>query len=306
MNRGYAGFYKNTYLRSSYEYAFAKYLDYKNIEWKYEEKEFDIGHKIYKPDFFIYKDSQLLKIAEIKSSVKSLVNQAKKDLIQFNNLFGIEYELITYTTLRALYEEMPDSLYKTIQEWVNSENTTLNKSTAGELNAHFGMKHSDATKIKIGEATKLRWANSKVKERMLDGARKSGYQKGDMIVPRENRKCPICNESFKIIVTSKKVYCNRKCRSIAIGINHAEKISEAITKMNQERYAEIYKFVEYWCKENKELVFSIKQVLNDLQPLLLETQKLFNVKDIRVISKIMTGKHSRKELKVKLQSIISE
>lgn len=27
-NRGYAGFYNNVYLRSSYEYAYAKYLDF--------------------------------------------------------------------------------------------------------------------------------------------------------------------------------------------------------------------------------------------------------------------------------------
>ncbi|SOC36186.1 hypothetical protein SAMN05877842_102144 [Ureibacillus acetophenoni] len=47
MNRGYASFYKGHYLRSSYEYAYAKYLDYHSIPWGYEVKVFDLGYKFY-------------------------------------------------------------------------------------------------------------------------------------------------------------------------------------------------------------------------------------------------------------------
>ncbi|WP_226526500.1 hypothetical protein [Metabacillus niabensis] len=63
MNRGYAGFYGEHYLRSSYEYAYAKYLDYHDIPWSYEDTNFDVGFKTYKPDFFFYdKDGKLEKI----------------------------------------------------------------------------------------------------------------------------------------------------------------------------------------------------------------------------------------------------
>ncbi len=51
MNRGYAGFYKGHYLRSSYEYAYAKFLDFHSVQWGYEEQTFDLGYKKYKPDF---------------------------------------------------------------------------------------------------------------------------------------------------------------------------------------------------------------------------------------------------------------
>lgn len=40
-------------LRSSYEFAYAKYLDSKNIKWYYEFQTFDVGSTTYTPDFFI-------------------------------------------------------------------------------------------------------------------------------------------------------------------------------------------------------------------------------------------------------------
>lgn len=55
-NRGYSGFYKDNYLRSSYEYVFARILDFDNKQWTYEEKVFSLGDRYYKPDFFLYKN----------------------------------------------------------------------------------------------------------------------------------------------------------------------------------------------------------------------------------------------------------
>lgn len=40
-------------LRSSYEIAYAKYLDNKKIEWYYEETTFNLGNTTYTPDFYI-------------------------------------------------------------------------------------------------------------------------------------------------------------------------------------------------------------------------------------------------------------
>ncbi|MDF2904489.1 MAG: restriction endonuclease, partial [Bacillus sp. (in: firmicutes)] len=81
MNRGYAGFYGVHYLRSSYEYAYARYLDYLSIPWSYEEYTFNIGYKTYKPDFFLYdKDGKLEKIVEIKSRNEKAKTEAKKAL----------------------------------------------------------------------------------------------------------------------------------------------------------------------------------------------------------------------------------
>lgn len=71
-SRGIQGYYiKNdgtkVWLRSTYEYIFAKWLDKNNIEWKIEEIQFKLSNnETYRPDFFIYKNSKLLMIIEIK------------------------------------------------------------------------------------------------------------------------------------------------------------------------------------------------------------------------------------------------
>ena len=79
LNRGYAGFYKELYLRSSYEYAYAKYLVYHSIPWSYEDKVFDLGYKLYKPDFFFYdQNGKIIKIVEIKSRDKKAKDNALK------------------------------------------------------------------------------------------------------------------------------------------------------------------------------------------------------------------------------------
>ena len=45
--------YKEIYFRSSWEVAYAKWLDSKSIYWEYECKTFEVGHRHYTPDFYI-------------------------------------------------------------------------------------------------------------------------------------------------------------------------------------------------------------------------------------------------------------
>ena len=40
-------------MRSSYEIAYAKYLDNMNIEWQYESTTFNLGDTTYTPDFYL-------------------------------------------------------------------------------------------------------------------------------------------------------------------------------------------------------------------------------------------------------------
>jgi hypothetical protein len=79
VNRGYAGFYRGYYLRSSYEYAYAKYLDFNSIPWSYEEKVFNIGFKQYKPDFFFndVKDFRVISKAVFGE------DRGRKELLKF-------------------------------------------------------------------------------------------------------------------------------------------------------------------------------------------------------------------------------
>lgn len=47
------GKYKDINMRSSWEIAYAKWLDKKNIKWEYEPKVFNLGFTTYTPDFYL-------------------------------------------------------------------------------------------------------------------------------------------------------------------------------------------------------------------------------------------------------------
>ena len=106
---------KYVWLRSSWEYGYAKYLDQNKIEWDVEVNNYLLKDgRYYRPDFFIYKDNNLLKIIEVKSKWSN----GALDRIDKFNLFREEYkeinaELIT-NELFKLVGQTQDSL---IREW---------------------------------------------------------------------------------------------------------------------------------------------------------------------------------------------
>ena len=50
---GNGEYYKNNWMRSSWEIVFAKFLDLSGYKWLYEPKAFDLGETTYTPDFYI-------------------------------------------------------------------------------------------------------------------------------------------------------------------------------------------------------------------------------------------------------------
>ncbi|MEH7178720.1 restriction endonuclease [Neobacillus vireti] len=298
MNRGYAGFYKGFFLRSSYEYAYAKFLDYNSFSWGYEEQTFDIGYKIYKPDFFIYNSTNKLeKIVEIKSRNKIAKETALKSLEIIQSRFNIPCELISYEELLRIYSDLPYTLNSTISEWINDEKNTINKSLHGSLNGHFNIKHSNATKKNIGEHTKKLWSsNSLAKQKMLEGLRNSGLaQKGKIKTQRVIRYCLKCGKEFQSLITSPKKYCSLQC-SGAIAIKHA---TEEYVKQRNNVHSEIRDFIIQWSLANVDLVqlTPMNKIKTSINSLTIEIEKQFGVKDLRVISKAVFGEDcGRKEL----------
>jgi len=298
MNRGYAGFYKDYYLRSSYEYAYAKYLDYHLIPWTYESELYDLGHKIYKPDFFLFDpDGNLNKIIEIKSRNKTAQLNALNDLIILSNKINIPCELISYKELLELYKDLPFSLNSIITEWINSDRTSLNKTAKGRLNGHFGIKHSEKTKQLIGENTKKRWgANTLSKQRMLEGLKKSGMaQRGKIKTKRTVKKCLRCQKKYTILITSSKKYCSRKCSgSVAI-----ELATENYILTRKNIHTGIREFVVEWSLSNSETVLwtPLNKISTSILPMIEIIGEKFGVKDLRVITKAVFGKDlGRKKL----------
>ena len=72
ISRGIQGYYekkdgKRIWLRSSWEYIYASWLDKQNIVWKYEDYGIRLSNgERYRPDFLIYENGELTKIVEIK------------------------------------------------------------------------------------------------------------------------------------------------------------------------------------------------------------------------------------------------
>jgi len=71
-SRGIQGYYYNksrdkpVWLRSTYEYTYAKWLDRQGIDWDAEQQTYQLEGTTYRPDFFIYEEGVLVKIVEIK------------------------------------------------------------------------------------------------------------------------------------------------------------------------------------------------------------------------------------------------
>lgn len=307
MNRGYAGFYGEHYLRSSYEYAYAKYLDYHNIPWSYEDSTFDLGYKNYKPDFFFYnQNGEIEKIVEIKSRNEKAKADAKKALGLIKERYNIDYELLSYEELLELYQTLPFSLTSTIAEWIGSEKTTIHKAAYGELNGHFNIKHSELAKKKIGEHTKQLWANDSLsRQRMIEGLKKSGIKKGYIRIPREKRACKECMEEFEVIVTSSQKYCNRTCSGKAAmkkaTIHYMEKRSTIHRKIRD--------YIIEWSIHNKVIVSGtpLNKINTTIAPLINDIEEQFGVKDFRVISKAVFGEdRGRKELIKFMKNVCNE
>ncbi|WP_316569633.1 restriction endonuclease [Neobacillus sp. YIM B06451] len=297
MNRGYAGFYKGHYLRSSYEYAYAKYLDYHSIPWSHEDSTFDLGYKLYKPDFFIYDQyGNLIKIIEIKSRNKEAKIEAKRALDIIIERYNVECELISYEELLKLYESLPFSLTSTITEWIVSNNTTIHKAANGKLNGHFNLKHGKNTKKIIGEHTRKLWASdSPARRKMLEGLKKSGMKKGYIKVPREIRICTECVKEFKVLVTSPQKFCSQSCAG-KVAIRNAT--ARYMDKRKSIRNS-LKDYIVKWSIDNKEIVLEtpLNKIKPTMEPLVINIQKQFGVKDFRVISGAVFGEdRGRKEL----------
>jgi len=59
---GKGEYYQKIYMRSSYEIAYAKFLDKQGTKWLYEPKAFDLGNTTYTPDFYLLKTNEYIEI----------------------------------------------------------------------------------------------------------------------------------------------------------------------------------------------------------------------------------------------------
>lgn len=116
--RAVQGFYLNrgldeyVWLRSTYEYVYAKFLDKHNIKWKVEVTHYTLSDgTTYRPDFFIYDDDwNLIKIVEIKGYFD--IRAYKPALL--NEQLNVEVILVIDITK---YFENGKTYLKELKEW---------------------------------------------------------------------------------------------------------------------------------------------------------------------------------------------
>lgn len=121
-NRGIQGYYYNkklqkyVWLRSSYEYVYAKHLNNLNCIWDVECNYYNIKGRNYLPDFFIFtEDSVLVEIVEIKSDFYDrYLRDDFKNIVSFFKSKGITYKIIKEKGLAKLSNK---SLGRMATEW---------------------------------------------------------------------------------------------------------------------------------------------------------------------------------------------
>lgn len=237
-SRGYCGWYitwygKKSYLRSKQEYVMARFLDKHRILYKTENHVYHMNDMSYKPDFFLYnKKGNLIRIIEVKYT-KDEKNNYIKQYKSFFNMMGISYFVF--------YKKEIDDIVRKYREIGNDVIDWCNKSAniihdmKGKKNPHYGMKHSDDSKIKIGQKTVERFKNIEfkrkhrlaVKKSMTDDVKKhiseirTGVPTKKVTSKQIITKCVFCGSPIegvlwynkKNIIVSKKTknFCSVSC-----------------------------------------------------------------------------------------------
>ena len=96
-HHGNGSYYKNIWMRSSWEIAYAKWLDIKSIKWKYEYTTFNLGNTTYTPDFYLINNNKYI---EIKGR---WFDDAKKKFNKFRKLYSkINIEILDFKKLKKM------------------------------------------------------------------------------------------------------------------------------------------------------------------------------------------------------------
>jgi hypothetical protein len=126
--KGVQGYYWNksfkkyVWLRSSWEYIYAKWLDTHNIVWDVEVQHYKLKNGVtYRPDFFIYNEKhKLIKIVEIKSEYYDrgyhYILQEELSAIEVIVIYNVRQFINSKSTYRRELLEWKKNRKKNIKE----------------------------------------------------------------------------------------------------------------------------------------------------------------------------------------------
>jgi hypothetical protein len=128
-SRGIQGYYYNqsrgkyVWLRSTYEYIYAKWLDRNKIDWDVEQQTYQLEGTTYRPDFFIYENDSLVKIVEIKGYWATGVRKTR----ELSETLNITVVLVT--DIKPYYKQ---SYKKELQEWKHKRTLYSEERSRGQ------------------------------------------------------------------------------------------------------------------------------------------------------------------------------
>ena len=286
--RGYSGFYKSNYLRSSYEYVYCKILEKLKLDYKYEEKLYNLKNFSFLPDFHIYKDNVLLEIVEIKSDYKKEVDLVKIKVNELKSLVKVPVKIYRFTDLKKQCESLNLDINVLITNW---KSNFKGNSYKGLKNPMYGKSHSIAAKNAIGKKSLERWQTKEFIEKRqkslpIYDSKNPHPSKGITKVKRIECKCIECNKVFTKKITDPKKYCSRNCAIIS-----ATEIANSIVRQAKEKlHSSIKKDILTFIHNNYN--FFLKRKRNLLYTELKVILKKYGLKDIRNVKFIFTGSYN--------------
>lgn len=94
--------YRGIKMRSSWEVAYAKYLDKQKIEWQYESKTFDLGKTTYTPDFYLPESDTYVEIKGYwRDDAKKKFKLFQKKYYSMNIILLMKEELIKLGVIKC-------------------------------------------------------------------------------------------------------------------------------------------------------------------------------------------------------------
>jgi len=241
-SRGYCGWYtsknnKRCYLRSKLEYVVASWLDERGVDFKTEEKIYDVNGGRYKPDFFIYIHNKLQIILEVKYSKKECVDYLKKysELFKRKNILYIVFYEKHINQIRKKYPKISNKT----NAWILNS-AKIHHDMKGSKNPHYGIKHSSYSKKLIGNMTRERCKSDKYRK-FLSKSVKNSFTKERRQKISESAKKRFANDVFKQefieaisknINVERKCYC-RNCNTSFTVMDKYDKITHVLVKYNE-------------------------------------------------------------------------
>lgn len=298
---GYAGKYKDVYLRSTLEFLYAFYLDALKTPWEYEAETLYLNSgEAYKPDFKLADKTY----TEIKGDFFLIrdterINKFKKEL-------NINIDILTSKDIENLLKSIYLPVHDLKIYWKSV--ATNHTDVSGKKNPRYGAKVSKSTLDKMSIGIKEAWKRPEVRKKYMTAIKNQDrtFLKGRIKSPRVSWYCPACNLELHITETQafKKKFCSLDCGN-RITIQAAR--NQLI--INRTNHAQsLTTLVLNWAEENKDL-FGSKIKLNKLRlilnPLLDYVETTTGIKDTRSICLALgITSLSRKDLVLYLKSHI--